>query len=165
MVSLSNMEGVMSFSKKFFVALAVACLTFICVNQVMAAEFGTADEAIAMVKKATAYMNANGREKTIADINRADPQFKDRDLYIFVTDMNGKQLANAATPRLIGKDILELKDSNGKYFVKELIELAKTKGSGWVDYRWPNPAKNTIESKSTYVQKVGDVLIACGIYK
>ena len=142
----------------------LACLS-LTMSLANAGEHGSADDAVAMVKKTVAFMNKNGRDKTFTLINGKDGYFRDRDLYVFVTDLNGRQLANGSQPRLIGKDLTELRDANGKYFVKELVELAKTNGKGWVDYRWPNPATETIDSKSTYLERVGDILIACGIYK
>ena len=79
--------------------------------------------------------------------------------------MNGKTLAHGTNPKLIDKNMTELKDADGKYFVKEFIEVANTKGKGWIDYKWTNPATKAIEPKSTYIEKVGDVLVGCGIYK
>jgi signal transduction histidine kinase len=62
-------------------------------------------------------------------------------------------------------DMTELKDPDGKRFVYEAVELAKAKGSGWVDYRYTNPVKKKVEAKTTYVLKVDDLILACGIYK
>ncbi len=129
------------------------------------AEQGTADEAVAMVQKSIAYMKENGREKTIADINKKG-QFVDRDLYVVIYDMKGKNIAHAGNARMIGKELYENKDIDGKFFVKERIELAKSKGKGWQDYKFTNPAKNNvIEQKSMYIEKFEDLIFGCGIYK
>lgn len=61
--------------------------------------------------------------------------------------------------------MLELRDADGKYFVKELLEVAKSKGHGWVDYKWPNPVTTILDAKTTYVEKVGNNVLACGVYK
>ena len=66
---------------------------------------------------------------------------------------------------MVGKDLLDMRDIDGKYLIKSLIEVANTKGKGWVDYKWPNPVTNAIEAKSSYVKKYEDMLIGCGIYK
>lgn len=126
---------------------------------------GSADEATALTKKAVAYMKANGKEKAFAEFNNPGGQFKDRDMYIFVVDFNGKTLAHGANAKLVDKNMLELKDADGKLFIKEFIDVAKGKGNGWVDYKWPNPVTKAIEAKSSYVEKVDDMLVACGIYK
>lgn len=144
-------------------------LTFLCslmlAAPAMAADYGTRDEAVAMVNKAAAYLKANGKEKAYAEFNGKSSQFKDRDLYIFVMEMNGLEVVNGNNPKLIGKNLIELKDANGKAMVKEFIEVAQTKGTGWVDYAWPNPVTKAVEKKSTYVEKAGDVLIGCGVYQ
>lgn len=145
--------------------LHAVVLSFLCSPLAFAAERGTADEAVALVQKAVAYMKANGKEKAYAEFNNPNGQFKDRDLYIFVIDMTGLEWANGANQKIVGKNVLDLKDAEGKPMVKSFIELAKTKGKGWVDYKWPNPVQKTVESKSTYLEKHEDVLVASGIYK
>ena len=50
--------------------------------------------------------------------------------------------------------------------VKNFIEVGNSKaGNGWVDYKWPNPVTKAVESKATYIEKVGDILIGSGVYK
>jgi cytochrome c len=140
-------------------------LSLMCSSLAWAAERGTPDEAVALVQKAVAYLKANGKEKAYAEFNNPTGQFKDRDLYIFVIDMTGLEWANGANQKIVGKNVLDLKDAEGKMMVKSFIDLAKGKGKGWVDYKWPNPVQKTVESKSTYLEKVDDVLVASGIYK
>jgi signal transduction histidine kinase len=130
-----------------------------------AAERGTADEAVTLVKKAIAYIKTNGKEKAFAEFNNPNGQFKNRDLYIMVYDMQGNNKAHGANAKLIGKNLSEIKDADGKFIVKSFIDIASTKGSGWVDYKWPNPVSNAVEPKSTYVEKYEDILLGCGIYK
>jgi signal transduction histidine kinase len=130
-----------------------------------ATEKGTANEATALVKRAVDYMKANGKEKAFAEFNNPKGQFIDRDLYIFVFDLNGKTLAHGTNPKLLDKNLVDLKDADGKLFIKEFIDVANAKGKGWIDYKWPNPLTKTIEPKSTYIEKAGDVLVGCGIYK
>jgi cytochrome c len=127
---------------------------------------GTAEEAKAMVVKAVAYLKEVGAEKAFAAFN--DPTSKDfhnRDLYIFVREMDGNTVAHGANKGMIGHTSLELKDADGKLYNKEMIELAQAKGSGWVDYRWVNPMDKKIEQKSSYIEKVGDYVIGAGFYR
>jgi cytochrome c len=130
-----------------------------------AGDKGTADEATTLTKKAVAYLKANGKEKAFAEFSNPTGQFRDRDLYIFVIDFNGKSLAHGANAKLIDKNMADLKDADGKPFIKDFIEVAKSKGKGWVDYKWPNPTTKAIEAKSSYVEKADDFIVACGIYK
>ncbi|WP_436269596.1 cache domain-containing protein [Pseudoduganella sp. LjRoot289] len=131
----------------------------------LAAERGTADEAMAMAKKAIAYLKANGREKAFAEINNHAGQFVDRDLYVVVYDLNGKNLAHGQNPRMIGKDLIDIRDADGKSYMRERVELIKTKGKGWQDYKFLDPLTKKIEPKSMYVEKVDDLIVGCGIYK
>lgn len=139
-------------------ALAIGTVVF-------AAEKGTAEEATAMVKKGVDYVKAHGKEKAFAEFSNPSGQFVKGDLYVMVYDMDGLNKAHGANPKLIGKNLLDIKDANGVYIVKSFIEVAKGKGKGWVDYKWPNNITKAVESKSTYVEKVDDVLIGVGIYK
>lgn len=130
-----------------------------------AGEQGSAAEATALVKKAIAYIKANGREKAFAEFSNPNGPFRDRDLYMTTVDTDGKMLAHGVNPKLVGKSLIELKDIDGKHFVKEYIDLAKTKGNGWVDFKWPNPITKVVQQKSMYVEKMDDLVVGCGIYK
>lgn len=122
-------------------------------------------DAAALVDKAIAYYKANGREKALAEISNKQGQFVKGEIYVFVWSPKGVILAHGANEKLIGKDIYLLKDSDGKPFVKEAVELAGAKGTGWVDYKWTNPVSKKVEAKTTFVKKVDDLIFACGIYK
>jgi signal transduction histidine kinase len=129
------------------------------------AEHGTADEAVAMVQKVIAHIKANGKEKTLAEVNNLNGQFRDRDLYVTINDLNMKSLAHGANARMQGKDLIDLKDADGKPFMRERLELVKAKGKGWQDYRFVNPVTKQIEHKSMYFERYEDLVINCGIYK
>jgi len=131
-----------------------------------AADKGSPEEAMAMVKKAVSLIKSEGKEKAYAAISDpANTTFHDRDMYIYVYDMNGVAMAHGNNPKMVGKHLIDLKDNEGKPMIKEMIELAKTKGKGWVDFKWPNPVTKSVESKSGYIEKVDDVLVGSGIYK
>jgi cytochrome c len=131
-----------------------------------AAEKGSADEAVAMVKKAVAYMKENGKDKAFTEFgNTANTQFHDRDLYIFVYDLNGNNLAHGNNPKMVGKNLIDMKDHDGKYIIKGFVDMANAKGTGWVDYKWPNPVTKAIEQKSSYIEKVDNLIVGAGIYK
>jgi cytochrome c len=148
--------------------ITVICLTvfLLAVSHVTyAAEFGTPAEAEAMVKKAVAEIKANGKDKAFVEFDNPKGKFVDRDLYITIYDMTGKCLAHGANSKMIGKDLIELRDPDGKFFIKDRIEIAKTKGGGWQDYKFNNPLTKKIEPKTMYFEKMGDVIVACGAYK
>ncbi|MEO8600659.1 MAG: methyl-accepting chemotaxis protein, partial [bacterium] len=123
------------------------------------------DEAVAMVKQAIAYIRANGKDKSFSAFSKPEPQFKNRDLYINVIDLHGNTKAHGENPTLIGRNLIDLKDADGKHFIRSFVQIAKNAGHGWVDYRWTNPVTTVIESKSTYIEKIDDLVVGCGIYK
>jgi signal transduction histidine kinase len=152
--------------KKLIAAIiGVSFLVLMAGSITLAAEFGTAAEAEAMVKKAVQLIKTEGKEKAFAAFCDPKGKFVDRDLYITVYDLNGKCLAHGANPKMIGKDLIELKDPDGKPFVKERVEMSKTKDKFWLDYKFTNPISKKIEPKSMYSEKAGDIIINCGIYK
>ena len=122
-------------------------------------------KAKTMVEKAAAYIKANGKDKAMTEFNNPKGGFIDGHLYIFAVDFDGITLANGGTPALVGKDMKGLKDSEGKLFIAEMIELAKTKGSGWVNYNWLNKVTKKIEPKTSFVQKIDNYFIGCGTNK
>lgn len=146
-------------------AIAMAGLLAGMPQLAFAAQKGTADEAVAMAKKAVNLIRTKGKEQAYAQFNSPSGQFIDRDLYIAVIDSKGIMVAHGGNPRLIGKTLIEMRDAEGKQFIKQLVDTAQKNGSGWVDYKWPSPVSGAIESKATYVEKVDDLTVACGIYK
>lgn len=144
------------------IAILVAAVGFSQAS--VAAEHGTAEEATAMVKKAVTFYKKNGKEKSLAEFNNPTGQFRAGDLYIFVYDGVGNNLAHN-NPKMVGKNLVEMRDVDGKYLIKELIALGNSKaGSGWVEYKWPNPVTKAVEAKKTYVEKADDLYIMCGVY-
>lgn len=131
---------------------------------VLAAEATPAD-AIAMVDKGVAFMQKNGKDALLKAVNEKRAEFVHDGVYLMVRGLDGTQLAHPINPKLIGKNLVVLPDADGKYFRKEIIEQAQSKGTGWVDYRYNNPATGMIEKKSTYFRKNGNVILEAGIYK
>jgi cytochrome c len=125
----------------------------------------TAAEATAMVKKGVAFIKANGKDKGYTEISNKAGQFNDRDLYLTVYGMDGVVRAHGANEKMIGKNLIDLKDVDGKAFVKERVELATAKPTFWQDYKFTNPVSKKIEPKSMYCEKLDDAIVCGGIYK
>lgn len=152
----------MSLSKRLLLATAGSLLL---AGAALAADQGTQPEAEALVKKAVAYLKANGPEKAAEEFTNGK-SFKDRDLYVVYTEFGGKVLAHGGNPKLVGKNLTGMKDSDGNPFFQMLVDLAKTKGKGWSSsYRFINPTTQKIEAKVMYVEAVGDTYIGVGVYK
>jgi len=146
---------------------AIASIAFLVLAcSASADEHGTKDEAVAMVNRVEAMFKKDGAEATFKAVSdKSVAEFHDRDLYPFIYDMTGTCVAHGARPALIGKNLIELKDQDGKYLIREIIDTANGSGTGWIDYKWPNPLNNKIEDKSSYVAKMGDYVVGVGIYR
>ena len=126
-----------------------------------AAEFATKEEAIAMVKKAVTLIKEQGPDNAYVEFSNKGSRFHDRDLYITVLDLDGKVLAHGQREDLIGKGLIELKDPDGKLFIKERVELARKQSSFWQNYKFMNPASKIVEPKQMYCERLNETAI-CG---
>ncbi|GGI55210.1 methyl-accepting chemotaxis protein [Oxalicibacterium solurbis] len=126
---------------------------------------GSMEEAADMVGKAIEAMQEHGRDKAFADISNKLGPFCDRDLYVVVYDMHGRNLAHGANPGNIGKDMIDAKDGAGKPYVRERIAIIADKGRGWQDYMFLNPISKQVEAKSMYLDRYEDLIVGCGVYK
>jgi len=144
---------------------ALLCAIALATLPVLAGEHATKDEAQAMVKKAVAHVKAAGADKAYADFNNKKGPFVDRDLYIVVYGLDGKCLSHGANEKQIGRDLIDLTDIDGKYFVKERVALAKSKPAGfWQEYKFTNPVSKKVEPKVMYCEKVGETAVCGGVY-
>ena len=150
-------------------ALAIALFASLMIlsPSARAAEHGTREEAVAMVKRVQAEFKKSGMQATFKDVDdKSNKSFHDRDLYPFIYDLKGVCVAHGARPVLVGKNLIDLKDQDGKYLIRDMVKLAEGSGHGWIDYKWPNPITNKIEDKSSYIEKLGDnYFVGVGIYK
>jgi len=126
----------------------------------------TPKEAETMVKKAVAYMKVTPRDKAMAEFSDPHGAWVDRELYLTVYKMDGTALAHGANPKFVGKNMIELRDANGKEHIRERMEMAKTKTSFWQDFTFINPVNRKFEPKQMYCERTDDMLVVCGgIYK
>jgi len=149
---------------KAVLALVAALAMNLVMLPVHAAERATTAEAEAMVKKAIAYYKKNGKEKAMAEFSKSPGPFVDRDLYVTVYTLDGTDLAHI-NPKMVGKNMLDLRDADGKYHIKERLESAKTQSSGWQDFKFFNPVSKEVEPKRMYWEKYDNLVFACGAYK
>jgi signal transduction histidine kinase len=126
-----------------------------------AGEWATKEEAIALVKLAVLTITERRPEKAYADITR---RFHDRDLYITVINLDGKVLAHGQRGNLIGRNLINAKDPDGKLFIKERVELAREQSDFWHNYKWLNPATKEIEPQEAYCERLNDIVVCGGVY-
>ncbi len=123
------------------------------------------EEAQAMVKKAIAFYKKAGKAVALAEFTNPKGPFIEGDMYVFVLNLKGTMLAHGVNEKYIGLDFCDVKDSDGRSFIREIVEVANTKGSGFVDYKWYNPVTKEDMEKHVYFEKVDEVIICSGVFK
>ncbi len=131
-----------------------------------ASEFGTREEAVAMVHRMQEMFKKLGPEATIQAVRRKAPGTIDRDLYAYIVDLNGIVQANGAIAAMVpGTNLYNFRDQNGKYLMREQLEVCKGPQHGWVDFRFLSPLTHTVEDKSSYIERMGDYCVGVGVYR
>jgi signal transduction histidine kinase len=138
-------------------------LTFLFLS--VSAEETEKDLAIKMVTSAVSLLTTKGMDEGIKQLSDSTGQFVKEELYVFAYDTTGTMVAHPKNAKLIGKNLINIPDIDGKLFRKEILETALTKKTGWVDYKYKNPSNGKIEDKITYVALAGSLVVCCGIYK
>jgi len=152
----------MTFSLKLTATAIALCLA----SGAALANEPTEKDAIAMAERGAALIKSKGKDEMMKRINTKDPDFVQSSLYVDLRDVKtGIVLAHPYNPSIVGKDLTDVPDANGKKYRREIIELAAAKGKGWVDYQYKNPTTGKIEPKTTYILLVDGVVLEAGLYK
>lgn len=150
---------------KYNATIFAVCLTLILSFSVLPATASPKDDAVSLVNDAIAVYGKEGKAKVLQEISNPKGKYVKGELYVFVYDMTATILAHPINPKLIGKTLMDAPDSDGKFYRKEIVTLAKSAGSGWVNYKYTNPKTNAVEPKTTYFKKADDLIFCCGFYK
>jgi signal transduction histidine kinase len=124
----------------------------------------TKADAEAMVKKGVSALKSGNKEKVYSDISAKNGPYTSRDLYLVVYRMDGTVLAHGANTKMVGKNLIDLKDVDGKAFVKERVDLAGKNSSFWQKYKFVNPETKKIEPKQMYCERLEETIVCGGIY-
>lgn len=153
--------------KSFRPLFALGSILILLSQNAWSAEGGaTRDDATKMVKAGVAAIKADGADKIYAEINNKEKKWIKEDLYLVVYGMDGKSLAHGANAKQVGLDLIDRKDIDGKPFIRERVELAKSKPNGyWQDYKFTNPESKKVEPKEMYCEKLAETIVCGGIYK
>jgi methyl-accepting chemotaxis protein len=137
--------------------------------------------ALSMVKKAvkdlqTEGFNSNGDEvkkamveeqkqaaaKTLEEL-RFGPESND---YFWINDSHPTMIMHPYKPELIGKDLSDYKDPNGKRMFVEFVKVCREKGEGFVDYYWPKNGTEDLRPMMSFVKLLEDWdwIIGTGFY-
>jgi cytochrome c len=127
-------------------------------------EFATLDEAKAMAEHAATLLESAGPREALVQFMDPAGGFIDRDLYVFVFDLQGVLWASGGFPETVGSNALAAQDSRGRFFVQEALRIAVQEGRGWIEYEWFNPCTGKMNPKSSYVIRVGPFVVGVGAY-
>jgi cytochrome c len=122
-------------------------------------------KVIDLVERAVAFYKSSGKEIALAEYMNPRGQFAQKELYVFALDLNGIMLAHGINEKFAGKNFMELKDSDGKLFIREIVDTANAQGSGWVEYKWYHPVTKKELLKTVFFKKVVDMIVCSGVYK
>lgn len=117
-----------------------------------------------MVKKAKSFYKSSGKRIAFAEFTNPNGAFVEDELYVFVLNCKGTMLAHGVNERFVGEEFIDLMDSDKKLFIKEIVDTANSKGSGWVEYKWIEAVTKKWLPKKVYFEKVDDVIICSGFY-
>jgi len=157
----------------------IAAITLVIITGIVFTSNALADNTakemcVAKVKEAVQLINEKGLDAAIAVINRKDGGFAWKDSYVFVVDFQGKTIANPLFPNHVGMNQLGLTNKDGVMIFQEFIEIAKTKGEGWLEYMWPKPEEmqkpkdqRVSSKKASYVLRVPgqDMFAVAGVHE
>ena len=145
---------------KTITAVAVAFLA----GTTFALAGATKDDAVAMVQKTVALIKAEGAQKAYAEIDKGG-QFVNGGIYAVVQGFDGVTLAHATNPKLIGKNMSDVQDVDGKYFAKDMGNLGRKNASFWYTFKFVNPATKKIQPKDMYCESLDQTIVCAGVYQ
>ena len=145
-----------------FVALQIALLS-VALQPTRAAEYGTADEAKAMLERAVAAVKED-KAKALDMFNKGEGGFKDRDLYVFCANASDGILT-AHPYGQKGKLLQDIEGKHGAAFGKEIMQEATEGTIKEVTYWWQRPGSDKPLQKTAFYTKVGDQICGVGYYK
>lgn len=154
--------------KKVAYLVIVLGMVFCLTAQSWAGEGATRDEVIAKCMEAAKLVKDKGIDAAKLAIGDKKGSFVWKDTYVFLMDMDAKMLAHPIKPKLTEKEtLIKVKDTGGKPLFLEFVELANSKGKGWVDYMWPKPGQEKPAAKSSYIYRVPGTqyFVGAGIYQ
>ena len=123
------------------------------------------EDAKRWVDKAVDFYKASGKRIALAEYTNPNGQFVQDEMYVYALNPKGTMLAHGVNEKFVGEEFIDIKDYDGKSFIREIVDTANTKGSGWVEYKWYNPVTKEVLPKMVYYKKVDDLIICSGVYK
>jgi signal transduction histidine kinase len=153
-------------NRRFLIVVASLTCFLSVPSAIRAAGKPTESDVQQMTLKAAALVKDIGVDAARAVFD-ADGEFKYGELYVNVCSEKGIRLIYPPKPAAENMDVIEAQDVDGKYLIKDILEVGRAKGEGWTQYRWMNPETKKIAAKMTFVKSVPDrgVVVYVGFYK
>jgi cytochrome c len=123
------------------------------------------NDAKRWVEQAIAFYKTSGKRIAFAAFTDPAGMFVKEEMYVYVLNPKGIMLAHGVNEKFVGEEFLDLMDSDGKKFIKEIVETANEQGSGWVEYNWYNPVRKEWLPKVVYFEKVDNLIVCSGVYQ
>ena len=123
------------------------------------------DDAMRLVREAITFYRLSGREIALEEFSNPQGRFVKGGQYVIALDPTGVMLAHGMNKKYVGKDFYRITDSDGKSFIRYIVDTANAEGSGWVEYKWFDPVAKTEQLKTVYFELTDDVIICSGIYR
>ena len=158
----------LSISRRLWLILLVAMAMLLALGLLMLKQIhedlyqGKVQKTQHVVQTASGILNHYHGLETAGTLNREAAQQQalavvrqlryDHDDYFWINDLRPYMVMHPTNPKLDGKDLSAIKDPDGFALFNEMASLAKTKGAGMVDYRWPKPGSDAPVQKTSYVQ-------------
>jgi signal transduction histidine kinase len=125
---------------------------------------GSADEAIALVRRAAERFSEAGRTQALKELHEPQGPFLDRDLYVFAFDREGIYVAQGSRPEMVGQSYRETPGLDPDFI--DRVWAAADAGGGWVDYQVTSPRTGAMTAKESFVLPIdAGLVIGCGIYR
>ncbi len=151
------------------ITITLAVLLGLCLAALALADSATKGEVITKVKEAATMITNKGQDAAFKEINNKKGKFVWKDTYVFVLDLEGTLVARSFRQGAIGMNLMNWKDKSDppRQPIKDMVDVAKNKGEGWVEYMNPKPGEEWLYKKISYIYKVPgqNLIVGAGIYE
>jgi len=116
------------------------------------------------VQDAISLYETAGKETLLREIADSRGRFVSRERYIYALNTHGTMVAHPMEPELTGRNLIDLRDSEGNDFIRKIVDAAKTRGYGYRDYKWRRPGSEDELPKTVFFERVAGIILCSGFY-
>ena len=158
----------MSISRRLWLILVVAVLMLLALGLLMLKQIhddlyqAKAEKTRHVVEAASGVLDYYRQLETAGTLTREAAQQQalsvirglryEQSDYFWINDLTPVMVMHPTNPKLDGQNLSAIKDPDGFALFNEMVAIAKAKGAGMVDYRWPKPGASTPVQKTSYVK-------------